>query len=401
MDKELKDLLDALAASDAKMSAMMAEHTAQIAAAGQANADLIAKLNAEIEQGTRMQARVLELEQRAASLIAQAAGNTVPSISATAIDSPEFKAVMAGQAASGRITMAGSWWAAGTSGASTINSGTTGAGAAGDLIQPMRVPGIIGPAERTLTIRDLLMPGNTSSNAVEYIRETGFTNAADFVTEGQLKPQSDLTFSIETAAVRTIAHWVKATRQILSDVPMLRSYIEGRLRFGLRHKEEDALLNGTGTGQQIEGIKTVADAYDTGRNVTGDTKIDTISHALTQVRVAEYSATGIILHPNDWEEIQLTKTDDGAYVWANPARYNTPTLWGRPVVETTAQTEGEFTVGAFRLASQIFDREDISVEIATQHASDFTSNLVRILAEERLTVAHYRPEALIDGAFPA
>jgi len=402
VEKEIEALKASLEARDVKIKELMATATDQITALGQANAELLKTLNAQVEAGTAQQARILELEQKmAASYANGGAGLGVSvSLSNAAIESDDFKAVMAGKAVSGRVSLKGNW-NDGMQAADTIGSGTTGSGNGGVMLVADRIPGIVAQPDRTMTIRDLLMPGQTSAQAIEYVRETGFTNAAAFVTEGGQKPQSALTFELKDTAVRTIAHWVKATRQILSDVPMLRSYIDGRLRYGLRFREETAFMRGTGTGQEIEGIKTVATDYETSRNKTGDTKIDVIRHAMTQVTIAEYYATGIILHPNDWEAIELTKTTEGAYIFANPQSLAAPTLWGRPVVQTQAQTEGEFTVGAFRMASQIFDREDVTVELATQHADDFTKNLVTILAEERTALAHYRPEAIVDGAFPA
>ena len=53
-------------------------------------------------------------------------------------------------------------------------------------------------------------------------------------------------------------------------------------------------------------------ALDDDRRAVGDTKIDTIRRAITQVRLSQYRATGIVLHPDDWEEIELTKTTEGA-----------------------------------------------------------------------------------------
>ena len=52
-----------------------------------------------------------------------------------------------------------------------------------------------------------------------------------------------------------------ATKQILDDVPQLRSYIDGRLRYGLEYVEEGQLLNGGGTGTDLNGIYTRATAY--------------------------------------------------------------------------------------------------------------------------------------------
>ncbi len=104
-----------------------------------------------------------------------------------------------------------------------------------------------------MTVRDLLTPGRTASNSIEYVKETGFTNSAATVTEtaGTAKPQSEIKFDLALTAVTTIAHWVLATKQILDDVPQLQSYIDGRLRYGLALVEEHQLLNGGGTGTDL------------------------------------------------------------------------------------------------------------------------------------------------------
>lgn len=285
-----------------------------------------------------------------------------------------------------------------------ISSLTTDAdGSAGDLIVPDR-QGLINPVVRRMTIRDLLTPGHTTSNAIQYVKETGFTNNAATVTEtaGTAKAQSEIKFDIDTDAVTTIAHWVLATKQILDDVPMLQSYIDGRLRYGLMYVEENQLLNGGGTGTDLNGIYTQATAYAAPIVPTAAgtlTKIDVIRLAMLQAFLAELPSTGIVMHPSDWADIELTKTDDGAYLFANPQGSSTPRLWGLPVVETQAMTVDKFLTGAFQLGAQIFDREDANVEISTEDSDNFRKNLVTIRAEERLGLAVYRPEAFIKGDF--
>jgi HK97 family phage major capsid protein len=286
-----------------------------------------------------------------------------------------------------------------------ISAATTVAdGSAGDLIVPTRVPGIITPNQRRMTIRDLLLPGRTDKNAIQYVKETGFTNAAATVSEttGATKPQSDIQFDIVTSAVSTIAHWVLATKQILDDVPQLQSYIDGRLRYGLAYVEEGQLLNGPGTGTDLNGIYTQATAYAAPIVPTAAgnlTKIDVIRLAILQAFLAEYPSNGIVMHPSDWADIELTKTDQGAYLFANPQGGVEPRLWRLPVVETQAMTVDRFLTGAFNLGAQIFDREDANVEISTEDSDNFRKNLVTIRAEERLALAVYRPESFIKGTF--
>jgi HK97 family phage major capsid protein len=279
---------------------------------------------------------------------------------------------------------------------------TDAAGSAGDLIVPDRLPGIIVPGQRRLTVRDLLTPGRTASTSVQYVKETGFTNAAATVAEttGALKPQSDIKFDIATTSVTTIAHWVLATRQILDDVPMLQSYIDGRLRYGLALVEENQLLNGGGTGTDLHGIYTQASAFAAPITIPATvTKIDVLRLAMLQAALAELPTTGAVMHPTDWASIELLKETSGAYLIGNPQGTLSPTLWGIPIVTTQAIAQDKFLTGAFRLGAQIFDRWDARVEISTEDDQNFRKNLVTILAEERLGLAVYRPEAFIKGDF--
>lgn len=280
----------------------------------------------------------------------------------------------------------------------TITLATTdAAGSAGDLVQNTRLPGMIMQPERRLTVRDLITPGRMDGNVLEYVQETGFTNNAGMVAETGLKPQSDIQFELKNTSAKVIAHWVKASRQIMSDAPMLASYIDGKLRYGLAYKEEQQLLNGDGTGQNLLGIIPQATAYAAPLTVTGATTIDTLRLAMLQAVLAEFPATGHVLNPIDWAGIELTKDAEGRYIIGQPQGVASPTMWGLPVVATQAIVAGKFLTGAFKLGAQLFDRWQSRVEVATENEDDFVKNLVTILAEERLALAVYRPEAFIYG----
>jgi HK97 family phage major capsid protein len=280
-------------------------------------------------------------------------------------------------------------------------------GSAGDLIIPQRLPDIVTPAQRRLTMRDLISVGRTSSNAIQYVKETGFTNAAATVSEtaGSTKPQSDIQFDLVTAAVTTIAHWILATRQILDDVPMLQSYIDGRLRYGLSYVEDNQILNGSGSGTNLNGLYTQATAFTQAASglatMTAATQLDVLRAAILQAALANYFPDGMVLNPVDWATIELLKDTTGQYIIGNPKQEGQPGLWGKPVVETTAMTAGNFLTGAFKMGAELFVREDASVQISTEDSDNFRKNLVTILAEERAALADYRPEAFIKGAFAA
>lgn len=266
--------------------------------------------------------------------------------------------------------------------------------------QTTRIPGMIVPPQRAMTIRDLITAGTMDGNALEYVRETGFTNSAGMVAEGTKKPESALTFDSVTTSPKVIAHWIKASRQVLDDMPQLQSHIDGRLIYGLKLKEESQILNGDGTGQNLAGIIPQASAYAAPLTIANATRIDVLRLAMLQAVLAEYPASGFTLNPADWAGIELTKSTDGQYIIGVPQSGTTPTLWGLPVVQTQAITVGKFLTGAFAMGAQVFDRWQSRVEVGYEN-DDFTKNLVTILAEERLALAVYRPEAFVYGNLPA
>ena len=282
--------------------------------------------------------------------------------------------------------------------ANITSSTTNAAGSAGALVDSTRLPGVLGIAERTLTIRDLIMAGNMDGNLLEYVRETGFTNNAGMVAEGAVKPQSDLKFDMVNTSPKVIAHYIKASRQILDDSAQLKSYIDGRLRYVLKHKEEMQLLNGDGTGQNLLGIIPQATAYLSPITMASATKIDKLRLAMLQAVLAEYPASGHVLNPIDWADIELTKDTTGNYILANPQGTVQPTMWGLPVVQTQAIASGKFLTGAFNMGAQVFDRWQSRVEVATENEDDFIKNMVTILCEERLALAVYRPESFVYGS---
>ncbi|WP_404861857.1 phage major capsid protein [Georhizobium sp. MAB10] len=282
----------------------------------------------------------------------------------------------------------------------TLTSATTdAAGSVGAGVNETRLPGIVGIPQRRMTIRDLITPGQMDGNTLEYVREKGFVNNAAPVAEGAAKPSSDMQLELITTSAKVIAHWMKASKQILDDISQLRSIIDQRLLYGLAYVEETQLLNGDGTGQNLLGILPQAEEYAAPAGFTAPTpltSIDILRIAMLQAALAEYPATGHVLHPIDWAGIETLKDGEGRYIIGNPQGTAQPTMWGLPVVATQAIAAGTFLTGAFRLGAQLFDRWDARVEVGYVN-DDFTRNLVTILAEERLALAVYRPEAFVTG----
>ncbi len=284
----------------------------------------------------------------------------------------------------------------------TITSLTTDTdGAAGALVVPDRLSGVLALPQRRLFIRDLLMPGSTGSNSIEYVRETGYNNKAAAAAEGAAFAYSDLKFDTVTTAVKAIGHLMKASRYILDDAQMLESTINQRMVYGVKEVEDKQLLNGDGTGNNLKGILPQATQFSDPATLEKYSIIDQLRLAMLQAVLAEYPASGHVLNPIDWAKIELEKDGEGRHIIGNPRDLATPMLWRLPVVETTGIGAGTFLTGAFNLGAQLFDREDVSVEVATENSDDFEKNLITIKCYERLALAVYRPEAFIKGTLAA
>ncbi|WP_018435348.1 phage major capsid protein [Paraburkholderia atlantica] len=284
-----------------------------------------------------------------------------------------------------------------------ITSATTAAtdGNGGLTIWSDRQQGIQMLPDRRLTIRDLLAAGTTNSNLIEYMREVSFTNNAAYQSaELAAKAESNLQFDQQNAPVVTIAHFIKASKQVLDDSPQLQSIIDNRLRYGLEYVEEQELLYGSGASGHLKGLYTQATAYaaPAGVTVAQQNYVDTLRLAILQAELSLYPVTGFVLNPTDWAQIELTKDSQGRYIFTSPAQSASASLWNRPVVSSLSMTAGDFLVGAFKQAAQIFDREQANVLVSTEDGNNFTTNAVTVRGEERLALAVYRTEAFIKGA---
>lgn len=265
-----------------------------------------------------------------------------------------------------------------------------------------------GVFQRPLVIRDLVSTGTTDSDTVEYARVTGFTNNAAPVAEstatadpgtmnaaGGVKPESAMTLDTVTAPVKTIAHWIPATKRALSDAGQIRMLIDQFLLYGLDEELEDQIVNGDGTGQNFTGILSVsgttAQAFDT--NI-----LTTTRKARTKVRtVGRATPTAYVMNPSDWEKIDLLQDNEARYIFGGPAVLGQPRLWGLPVVESEAVPVNTAIVADWRQAF-LLDREQSAITVSDSHANFFIRNMVAILAELRAVFGVFRPLAFVKIA---
>ncbi len=375
------------------MASMKKDHEVIVKELQEASKTAGADAKAAIERAEKLaekqaanSAAIVELEQKLADNVhkGQAAVQTLGQM---VIKSDAFKQYAQGNTSKFRIEAN---TITGQEGSPATNSDT--------LVPAQRLGGIVPGAFRALRVRDIVLQGTTTSNSVEYTKELLFTNNAAETAEGATKPESVLTFELANAPVRTIAHFLKVSKQVLEDATALQSYIDTRLRYGVELKYDAQLLNGNGTGQAISGM-TDSGNYTAFTPVTGDNALDSINRAIEAVALADYAPTAIVLNPADWHAIERLKvgTSDARYIVGNPNGVMGASLWGLPVVVTNNLATGKLLVGAFDIAYQVWNRSGAVVEMFEQDDTNVQKNLITVRAEMRGTLATYRPASVYYG----
>lgn len=277
----------------------------------------------------------------------------------------------------------------------------TSAGIVAPIYDPVIQPGI----RQELRIRDLLTAIPVTGQQYTYFRELLHTRGAAPVAEGGTKPTSNVTFEAATDRVKKIAVWMPVTEEALDDVPQMQGYIQELLRYDLKLEEENQILKGDGTGENLNGLMTQATVYDAALTKAGDTSIDIVRRGIYQVRKqSKLSADGVVMSELDWMNIELQKDGENRYLFANLQGLVTPVLWGRPVItsdsmdEGDADTGGEFLIANFARAAILFDRMTYLFKMGLINDM-FIKNQIALLAEERLGLGVRRKEALVKGQF--
>lgn len=292
-----------------------------------------------------------------------------------------------------------------------------------DYISPTMVPGFFRGEDLEGSLRSVLINGTTNSDAILFFRETAFTNnaagvpqathtsaASETPVNASVKPESAITFEQATAPVVTIAHWIPITRQTLQDASQMQTYVEQRLLDGLRLAESDQLLNGNGTNDltgllNTSNIQDLDQTYFSGSAVndagSNNENFNRVLRGKLMIRsVGRARANFVVMNPEDLEDfLTATTATEKNYYGAGPYGGTTlQTMWGLRIIEDENLTAGAVLVGDGRMAA-VWDRMQAQILIDTID-DQFIRNMLTILAEERLALTVFRPQAfaLVDLA---
>lgn len=282
---------------------------------------------------------------------------------------------------------------------------TQGVSLTDEVIEPTRVPGVKYDPERRQRVRNFIPNGTTNSNQIYYIEETAFTDNTNVVAEGALKPENDFELTQKSAPVTKIAAHFDVSEEMLDDISYLASHISLRGTEKYFNKEDQQLLYGTGSSNQLTGLTVSATDY-TLDAYTGDAnaqEYDILIQAVKQIRNANYLPSAAMVSINRFTQMVQRKDSDGRYIMPDGVIFGaqTPQVLGVPIIATNALSDDDFLVADFPMLTTLFDRSGVNVRFYDQNEDNAVKNLVTVVIEGRLALPTYLPNAGRYGDFAA
>ena len=266
-------------------------------------------------------------------------------------------------------------------------------------LAPSFYAGVFGTPNVPQKIEPLIPHIAVTTDSVDYVTVADNIGATG-VAEADKIPESKFTPTLAKANVVNVAHYTKITKQLADDAPALAAYINTKMLYGLQNKVEDQIVNGNGTAPQLKGLLADGSYTDASTQLAGAKNLFDLLLLLQGVaETAAYEPEALVLNPMTWAQLAMEKDSQGRYLLGGPGLAANKSVWGIPVVTSSAVPAGKFIFGNFTQTVTIYDRQQVAVEMTGTNEDDFTHYLYTIRASRRLALAVEVPAGIFAGDF--
>lgn len=253
---------------------------------------------------------------------------------------------------------------------------------------------------RQVHLRDLLRSSTIEQNGVfKFAKKTGGEGAPAIQTEGASKAQVDYDFTISEVTPKTIAAYSKISKQMLSRLSWLQSFVSTQMVNDLLNVEDTLLYDYAGTGA-FAGLYESASTYTpSGTVVTASNRWDKLANAIAQLKALRFAPSAILVNPIDEMELLINKESGAGYSHPSLLSGQRISIAGVPVIATDIVTANTFHVADFNKAAELLFEDNIMTEFAYEDGDNFTKNLVTVRVEESIALPIYFANAMLKGSF--
>lgn len=265
---------------------------------------------------------------------------------------------------------------------------------------------VIKPYALPFSVASWLSSGTLSGNSLTYFVANEWTSSSGrpgVVGENGKKPGATApAFETKTLPLRKIAGWVAQSDEMAEDAGFLSSLINEQLLDELKKAEEEQIISGTGTGNDLTGILATPGIFSEAVATTAAKDVlESMYKVKTKIEAASgLSVDAVIVNPEDIAGIRLATDSNGQYLFGGPAYApygNGPFVadlnaFGVPIYVSKAVPPKTVLVGSSKGAT-VYRKGGVRVEVSNNVNDDFLYNRFRVLAEERLLLAVKQPKA--------
>lgn len=266
----------------------------------------------------------------------------------------------------------------------------------GESVAPVEVvPTPIAEGRPAAGLLDFVPVIPDSPARFDFLRQTLRDLNAAPVAVGGVKPTSSLGLERVPGELKVVAHLSDPIdHYMLQDFAALEQFVAVEMLFGLVQAIEAQLLAGDGLGQNLTGILGTTGVL---QQAFATDALTSTRKAITQLERQGLEPTGFVFAPEDWEAIELARTDSGAgklELVDSPVDRAARRLHGVPVAVSAGLTAGQ---GLLLSRDAVALRIDSGIQLRwSENVGDsFERNEIRARAEVRAAVQVSRPGGVV------
>lgn len=245
----------------------------------------------------------------------------------------------------------------------------------GSVVVALPQPAVISDTIPVRQMRQLLVVEDAPQGFFRFLRQNTRSWQAAEVPSGEEKPESEVGLEMvegRCPVVATVSPGID--RFLLSDAPALQQFVGNELSAAVEAAVEAAALAELADA----GFDAVPFAVD---------PLTSLRRALETLELRGVTATGIVTHPSDWADVEVSRTTDQQWQLSPagaPVNVVTRRAWSTPVLCTVACPKGTAYVGDFRSYARLFAADRGQVRLDWSEAAGFRTNEVTFRCETRV-----------------